>query len=491
NSAEAATKLVPSSQLEHQKKNLQHEVIPDKEESLKDLCARKSRSYSYSLSAESSEHSSRHGGFCSAGLQSKYLTSQTKILPAKSVARRREGVDRGYPLKPIFHHKGVSVPVVNTPQLGSSAPMEQAPNSRPSSKSKRNPAAGRSQLAAVLSPWTAEPKQSASHQYRKELAYILKLEADGQNLEEEIKKKEALLREKLRKTKEALRRIQREKELVEAEERRDREAERAQEQKATRHIEEKTFKGAVRPGDCGSLSHGAQSAEASIPKPGTNLHPPELSMEKLKKERLVASNSKIRERMPMKDLAPSSELDLKHSPSPSALSDRDSGDYPSPEVLYVQAAGAVEPGGLGQCSFCGRKFLCSRLEKHRSICSKSQGSKRKVFDSSRARARGTDLEQYQQWKSSERPQTKPPRRNNWRQKHEVFIQTLRQARQVQQVLSKGGKVSDLPLLPPIENPDYVACPYCRRRFAPQAAERHIPKCKTMNNRPPPPLQRRR
>ncbi|KFV46029.1 Zinc finger C2HC domain-containing protein 1C, partial [Tyto alba] len=165
-------------------------------------------------------------------------------------------------------------------------------------------------------------------------------------------------------------------------------------------------------------------------------------------------------------------------------------DHPSAEVLYVQADGAVQQGGLGQCSFCGRKFLCTRLEKHMSICSKSQGSKRKVFDSSKARARGTELERYQQWKISEGPQNKPPRGNNWRQKHEVFIQTLRQARQVQQILSMGGKVSDLPPLPPIENPEYVACPYCRRRFAPQAAERHIPKCKTIKNRPPPPPRRR-
>ncbi|NXU22175.1 ZC21C protein, partial [Thalassarche chlororhynchos] len=467
--------------LEHQKNNFQHELIADKEESLKDLYARKSRSYSYSLSAESSQHSSRHGGFCSAGLQNKYLTSQTKTLPAKSVARRKEGVDRAYPLKPIFHHKGVSVPVVN---------ME-APNSRPSSMSKGKPPAGRSQLAAVLSPWTAEPKQSVSHLYRRELAYILKLEADGRNLEEEIRKKEALLREKLRRTKEELRRIQREKELVEAEERRDREVERTHERKAARHLEEKTFRVAVRLGDGGGVFSGAQSAEATIPKPGTTLHPQELAMGKLKKERLVASNSKIRDHISMDRSASCSELALKRSPSPSALSDQDSGNHLSTEVLYMQAASAVEQGGLGECSFCGRKFLCTRLEKHTSICSKSQGSKRKVFDSSRARARGTELEQYQQWKSSERPQNKPPRRNNWRQKHEVFIQTLRQARQVQQVLSKGGKVSDLPPLPPIENPDYVACPYCRRRFAPQAAERHIPKCKTIKNRPPPPRQRRR
>ncbi|XP_019407356.1 PREDICTED: zinc finger C2HC domain-containing protein 1C isoform X2 [Crocodylus porosus] len=125
------------------------------------------------------------------------------------------------------------------------------------------------------------------------------------------------------------------------------------------------------------------------------------------------------------------------------------------------------------------------------ICSKNQGSKRKVFDSSKARAKGTELEQFRQWKASDIPQDEPPQTNNWRQKHEYFIRTLRQARQVQQVLSRGGKLSDLPPLSPVENPDYVSCPHCSRRFAPKVAERHIPKCKTIKNRPPPPPQRRR
>ncbi|KFP37338.1 Zinc finger C2HC domain-containing protein 1C, partial [Chlamydotis macqueenii] len=154
-----------------------------------------------------------------------------------------------------------------------------------------------------------------------------------------------------------------------------------------------------------------------------------------------------------------------------------SGDHLSTEVLYMQAAGAVEQEELEQCSFCGRKFICSRLEKHTSICGKNQSSKRKAFDSSKARARGTELEQYQLQKDPGVPQKNPPRKSNWREK--------------EQVLSRGGKTSDLPPLPPIENPDYVACPHCSRRFAPRAAERHIPKCKTIKNRPPPPPQRRR
>uniref|UniRef100_A0A8C3BSP0 C2HC/C3H-type domain-containing protein n=1 Tax=Cairina moschata TaxID=8855 RepID=A0A8C3BSP0_CAIMO len=204
-------------------------------------------------------------------------------------------------------------------------------------------------------------------------------------------------------------------------------------------------------------------------------------MGKLKKERLVASNNKIRDRVPVEGLASFSELASKHNPPPSALPDHNYGEHLPAEVLYVQAASAAEQGELGQCSFCGRKFLCSRLKKHTNICSKSQGSKRKVFDSSKARARGTDPGGSD---CVSLLQNKTPRRNNWRQKHEIFIQTLRQARQVQQVLSKGGKVSDLPPLPPIENPDYVACPYCRRRFAPQVAERHVPKCKSIKSRPP-------
>ncbi|KFP26611.1 Zinc finger C2HC domain-containing protein 1C, partial [Colius striatus] len=168
----------------------------------------------------------------------------------------------------------------------------------------------------------------------------------------------------------------------------------------------------------------------------------------------------------------------------------ESSDLPSTEVLYVQADSAVEQEEIGQCSFCGRKFLLMRLEKHLSICGKSQGSKRKVFDSSKARARGTDLEQYQQWKRPENPQNKTPMKNNWKEKHKLLIQNLCQARQVQQLVSKGAKASDLPPLPPVENPDYVPCPYCRRQFAPRVAERHIPKCKTIRSRPSPPPQRR-
>ncbi|NXT67481.1 ZC21C protein, partial [Chaetops frenatus] len=469
--------------LKHQKNNFQHRFIPEKEESLEDLYARKNQRYS--MSAESTQDRPRHGGFLSGGLKHKYLISQACALSATSLGRHKEGVDRAYPLQPISHHKSARAPLLNTE---SSPYGQEAPNSRSGSTSKGMVPAGRSQLAAVPCPWAGEPDPSAPHLYRRELAYILKLEADRRNLEEAIQKKKALLGEKLKRTEETLRRIQREKELIKVEERRESEVERTHEQKATRHPEEKTS-------GVGTFSE-AQSAEDTIPKPGTTFHPQELAVGKLK-EGLVAAkynktnNSKIQDNVPTEHLASCSKLAPKHSLSLSGLSDQDSDDHPSAEMLYMQAASAVEQE-FGQCSFCKRKFLCTRLEKHMSICGKNQDSKRKVFDSRKARTRGTELEQYQQGKSSRSPQSKtPPRKSNWKQKHEALIHIMSQARQVQQTLSKGRKVSDLPPLPPIENPDYVACTYCGRKFAPRVAERHIPKCKNIKNRPPPPPQRRR
>ncbi|XP_050831551.1 zinc finger C2HC domain-containing protein 1C [Serinus canaria] len=488
----APTKFSPGSQLKYQKDNFQHGFILDKEESLKDLYAQKNQRYSYSMSAESTQDKPRHGGFRSGGLESKYLISQACTLSAKSLGRHKEGVDRAYPLQPISHHKSARDPLLST---GSSPHMQEAPNSRSSSISKEMVPAGRSQLSAVLCPWSQEPEPSAPHLYRRELAYILKLEEDRKNLEEAIQKKKVLLGEKLKRTEETLRRIQREKELIKVEERRASEVERTHEQKAARHPEEKTFRAADTPGV--GIFSGAQSAEDTILKSGTAPHPQELAVGNLK-EWLGATkynktnNSKIQDNIAMKHLGSCSKLVPKQSLSLSALSNQDSDDHPSAEMPHMQAASAVEEEGFGQCSFCKRKFLCARLEKHMSICGKNQDSKRKVFDSSKARARGTELEKYQQQKSSRSPQSKtPPRKNNWKQKHEALIHIMSQARQVDQILSKERKVSGLPPLPPIENPDYVACTYCGRKFAPRVAERHIPKCKNIRNRPPPPPQRRR
>lgn len=93
------------------------------------------------------------------------------------------------------------------------------------------------------------------------------------------------------------------------------------------------------------------------------------------------------------------------------------------------------------------------------------------------RTQGTEAEAYV--KKGLKPKKKPEtssKKSNWRQKHEEFIQAIRSAKQVQQHLAKGGKLSDLPPPPVSENPDYVQCPHCSRSFNEAAASRHIPKC---------------
>uniref|UniRef100_A0A8C6JHQ8 C2HC/C3H-type domain-containing protein n=1 Tax=Melopsittacus undulatus TaxID=13146 RepID=A0A8C6JHQ8_MELUD len=379
----AATKPVPGFQLEHQKRHSQHKLVPSKEEGLKDLYAGKRQGYSCSPAPENSQYGSRHRDSCLGGLQT---TSHSRTPPSRPVARRKEGVDRAYPLKPIVPQQGTSVPAVNTAQFGSAPYTEEAANSSPSSMSK-----GRYQPAAVLSPWPAETEQSA-FPYRGQLSSFQELEANARKLEKEIQGQKALLREKLERTTELLRRIQREKELAEKGKRRCPEAERTCKPMSARYPEEKIFRGAAGPDD--GVLHGAHCAEAVILKPGTTLCPQELAMGK-HKERLVASNNKIQGHMPTEHLASCSRPDPKCGSSPSAISEQVSGNHPSTKVLHMQAGSAVEQGKLGQCYICGRNFLCTRLEKHISICSKLLGSKRKVFDSSKARAKGTQLEEYQ------------------------------------------------------------------------------------------------
>lgn len=126
---------------------------------------------------------------------------------------------------------------------------------------------------------------------------------------------------------------------------------------------------------------------------------------------------------------------------------------------------------VSPCSICGRKFAVDRLAKHIKICAKSSNSKRKVFDTRKHRSEGTEYEKYvQSGKHLEEPKTKP--KADWRAQHENFIKTIRYA--------KG--VSNTPP-PPAQNPDYVQCPHCERKFNSAAAERHIPKCKDIKAKP--------
>ncbi|XP_040922299.1 zinc finger C2HC domain-containing protein 1A isoform X2 [Toxotes jaculatrix] len=134
---------------------------------------------------------------------------------------------------------------------------------------------------------------------------------------------------------------------------------------------------------------------------------------------------------------------------------------------------------LSQCNTCKRWFFPKVLEKHAKICQKTATKRRKVFDSSRQRAEGTDIPVLKPIKPKAEPPKKP---SNWRKKHEDFIATIRAAKALTQVMKDGGPLPPPP--PPTYDPDYIQCPYCQRRFNESAADRHIKFCQEQAARIP-------
>ncbi|CAL8286527.1 unnamed protein product [Lota lota] len=118
---------------------------------------------------------------------------------------------------------------------------------------------------------------------------------------------------------------------------------------------------------------------------------------------------------------------------------------------------------LLSCKYCDRRFAPSRLEKHLIICERLHQSQRTVFDSSKHRLQGTDMEKLR-------------RNSSMSVSSEVKKSTGSQKQAANRNMHQVG-------------PDQVTCPHCSRRFAPRAAERHIPKCENIRSRPPPPRYR--
>jgi len=137
---------------------------------------------------------------------------------------------------------------------------------------------------------------------------------------------------------------------------------------------------------------------------------------------------------------------------------------------------------LVACKHCQRNFAEDRVEKHEEICVKTSQKKRKAFDMTKARVKGTDAAKFvksaAQLKAKE---AKGQKQADWRKKREEFINTLRAAKEAQRYVKAGGNLKDLPPPPPMDTSDYIQCPHCQRRFAEAAAERHIPKCKDIKS----------
>ncbi|XP_001491774.3 zinc finger C2HC domain-containing protein 1C isoform X2 [Equus caballus] len=384
--------------------------------------------------------------FYSSGPQSRYSEANNQdFIP---FTKKRVGVDRAYPLKPVFHRKSRSIGEAGTDGDQDVSPRPPEPGEFSySSFGSRNWV--NSSVAGTVAATQGE--RAMANLNTTAWMRIQRLEAAGENLQEEIRRKETLLREKLKKTEEELRRIRKEKQQAEENERRELQGEtppRRRVKGSSNTAYKRLFSPEFGSEEVFSRDRGEDETWVWSQENSRPFQFSDYGIQKLKRERLVASNNKIREQVS----GPLREKFSQPSEVPgSALQGPTSNSSLSGAPDSSGSSCPTEKPELGECSHCGRKFLLLRLERHSNICSRMQGSKRKVFDSSRARAKGTELEQYLNWKGSASIKAEPPRKSSWRQRHESFIRTLRQAREVQQV-----------------------------------AERHIHKCKTIKNRPPPP-----
>ncbi|KAJ8600612.1 hypothetical protein CTAYLR_010053 [Chrysophaeum taylorii] len=172
------------------------------------------------------------------------------------------------------------------------------------------------------------------------------------------------------------------------------------------------------------------------------------------------------------------------------------------------------------CRACGRKFNPDRIAKHQSICRKISGEKKEasvVWSTPerllrtperllRAPVRPTKNEATEvrqapvrRTKKEASVVTQAPAPVGWQEKSRATRALVRDAKRVHRAQEAGVPLSEIRPSQASEDAyaalvaDFVPCPHCHRTFAPQTAERHIPKCATTAHRPqgPPRHMRRR
>lgn len=165
------------------------------------------------------------------------------------------------------------------------------------------------------------------------------------------------------------------------------------------------------------------------------------------------------------------------------------------------AAGMDEQAAVNdliECEHCGRSFREAALEKHMQICVKVFQKQRKPFNPTKQRMPAEAVEVISHSSKKGKGAGKKAAaaaddkqwQGKWKMKSEQFRQAMKMAKECTKC-EKAGKPlpKAVPTAPDLD--DRVQCPTCGRRFAEQAAERHIKFCQqqAMKKRGKPPPKR--
>lgn len=103
--------------------------------------------------------------------------------------------------------------------------------------------------------------------------------------------------------------------------------------------------------------------------------------------------------------------------------------------IFATGPSAGGKDGLIACSLCGRNFASDRIEKHEGICAKTKAKKRKVFDITKMRVKGTEAESFV---------LAPPGRNNQQNNNSSNKKPISIGQHILQQQQQAAKVTAAP-----------------------------------------------
>jgi hypothetical protein len=129
--------------------------------------------------------------------------------------------------------------------------------------------------------------------------------------------------------------------------------------------------------------------------------------------------------------------------------------------------------------------MSDRLDKHEAACEKASRP-RPAYDMRRKMFPHQEYDNIRSNSTCKRKEFKiihPVTR--WQKQHMDVLNNISFARKLDNLERAGLDISML-RPPPKLHEEYIQCPHCYRKYAPIAAERHIPKCKDIVHKPKPP-----